>query len=480
MVQPTEVQSIVEEVVRRLMQQGGVNLMRPAQKPASAEATPGAPGVFDSMDDAIEAASAAFQQFRSHTLAQREKYVAVLRRVGLEHAEAWAKEEEKETKLGRWQHKVRKFDAVCHFTPGTEDLSTWAKTGDRGLTIEEQAPYGVIGAITPSTHPCATLICNGIGFIASGNTGAFNPHPGGKRIFAQAVATLNRELMAAGAPANLLTTVAEPTLETAEKLFHHGKTRVILVTGGPGVVKAALAAPKKAITAGPGNPPAVVDETADLDRAAKDIIAGASFDNNVLCIGEKEVFCVASVLDELKRRMVAHGCVELTRAQVDALAEKAFVRKGDEVIVNRDLVGRNASVLAAAIGLSGVSDDVPLLIAEVGFDHLFVQEEQMMPCLPLVRCKDVDEAMDMAVRAEHGYRHTFTMHSRNVEAMGRMARLCDASIFVKNGPSFAGLGYGGEGYCSYSIASPTGEGLTSARTFTRKRRCVLVDNFRII
>ncbi len=104
----------------------------------------------------------------------------------------------------------------------------------------------------------------------------------------------------------------------------------------------------------------------------------------------------------------------------------------------------------------------------------------MMPFLPLVRVPDVNAAIDQAVAAEHGYRHTAVMHSRNVESMTRMARECRCTLFVKNGASTAGLGAGGEGYTSFSIATPTGEGATSARTFTRQRRCTLVDYFRIV
>ncbi|MDX2175923.1 MAG: aldehyde dehydrogenase family protein [Candidatus Sumerlaeia bacterium] len=469
-----EIEAVVAEVLGRMNGHA-------APKPPPAPAAGGRmPGVFETMDQAVEAAEKAFFEFRGHTMEQRERYVAVLRRVGLEMKEPWSRAEEAETKLGRWSHKVLKFDAVCKYTPGTEDLPTWAKTGDHGLTIEEYAPYGVVAAVTPSTHPCATLICNGIGFLAAGNAGVFNAHPASKRVFAEAVAHLNRELVAAGAPENLLTTIAEPTVESAEAMFRHPKTRLILVTGGPAVVNAALAVPKKAITAGPGNPPVVVDATADLATAARHLVAGAGFDNNVLCIGEKEVFCVDRVFDAFKRELLAQGCVELDRPSIDRLATAAFPRHDGKVGLNRNLVGRNASVLAEAAGLRGLGSEVPLLIGEVDAAHDFVQEEQLMPFLPLVRVRDVDEAIARSLDAEHGYRHTAVMHSRDVAALSRMARACDCSIFVKNGPCFAGLGYGGEGYCSFSIASPTGEGLTSARTFARKRRCTLVDSFRIV
>jgi acyl-CoA reductase-like NAD-dependent aldehyde dehydrogenase len=255
--------------------------------------------------------------------------------------------------------------------------------------------------------------------------------------------------------------------------------RVLLATGGPGVAKAAMASPKKAIVAGPGNPPVVVDETADIDRAARDIIAGASFDNNILCIGEKQVFAVESVADELKARLVRHSGYELTPAQIEELAKHAFVKtpKG-ELVVNRELVGRNAAVLAERVGVH-LDEQVLMLIGETDASHVFVHEEQMMPFLPIVRVPNVEQAIRLAIESEHGYRHTAVIHSRNIENMHNMARAVDTTIFVKNGPSYGGVGIGGEGFCTFSIAGPTGEGLTSARTFTRQRRCSLVDYFRI-
>jgi aldehyde dehydrogenase len=400
--------------------------------------------------------------------------------VGLREAERWARETVAETGMGRVEHKLKKFQVVAARTPGTEDLEPWARSGDHGLVLEERAPYGLIAAVTPSTHPVPTLMNNAISMIAGGNTVVFNPHPASKGVFADAVRTFNRELMAVGAPPNLITTIAVPTIESAGEMFHHPKTRIIMVTGGPGVVKAALEVPKKAITAGPGNPPVVVDETADLANAARSITLGGGFDNNVLCIGEKEVFCVAGVFDALMAEMEKAGNVRLNAAQIEALSAKAFIRKGGHVITNRDLVGRNARVLAEAIGLSGVPDSALLLFGETTFDHLFVQEEQLMPFMPFVRCGSFEEALELALKAEHGYRHTAVIHSRNIENMSVMARRCDCSIFVKNGPTAAGLAVGGEGYTSFSIASPTGEGLTTARTFTRKRRCTLVDAFRIV
>lgn len=476
-----EIRSIVDRVLEQI--QGGAS--GGARVSPSRVAAPSGPlmGVFEDMDAACEAAAEAFPAFQRVSLEKRTRLVNKLREIGLQYAEDFARRTVDETKMGRVDHKVLKFKLVAEKTPGPEIIQPVAFTGDRGLTTIEYAPYGVIGAVTPSTHPVPTLLNNLISILSAGNTVVFNAHPASKRVFAYAVDIFSRAMAAMGAPPNLFTTVAEPTVETAQRMFHHPKVRVLLVTGGPAVVREALRTPKKAITAGPGNPPVVVDETADLVKAGRDIVVGASFDNNILCIGEKEVFVVERVADALKRELLKNRCIEITAEQIEALTGKAFVWEGGvgcgSPRLNRDLVGRSAATLAAAIGLR-VPEETLLLIGETGKDHPFVQEEQMMPFLPIVRCRDFDQALEWAFEAEHGHGHTAVIFSRNIENMHRMAVKMNVSLFIKNGPSVAGLGSGGEGYTSFSIASPTGEGCTTAKTFTRERRCTLVDYFRIV
>ena len=436
-------------------------------------------GVFGDADAAVAAARCAQEQLLSMTLEDRKRIIEAIRGTLRSEAESFARRTLEETGMGRLEDKIRKHHVAADTTPGVEDLQAFSWTGDHGLTVVEMAPYGVIAAITPSTHPVPTMASNAIGIIAAGNAAVFNAHPAAKQISAAAVQRLNTAIVEAGGPANLITIIEHPTVESATRLFNHAGVDVILVTGGPAVARAAMSCPKKAIVAGPGNPPVVVDETADLERAARDIVDGASFDNNLLCIGEKQVFVVDSVADSLKSLMVRYSAYELNPEQIEQLARAAFVSDGGgEPRVNRELVGRDAAVLGARIGLQ-LDDSLRLLIGETDAGHIFVREEQMMPFVPIIRVPNVDQGIRAAVESEHGYRHTAVIHSRNIENMHNMARAADTTVFVKNGPSYAGLGIGGEGFGTYSIAGPTGEGLTSTRTFTRQRRCSLVDYFRI-
>jgi acyl-CoA reductase-like NAD-dependent aldehyde dehydrogenase len=450
-------------------------------RPSFREAAGDAPGIFATVDEAVRAAREAQPRFAALPLATRAAIIRAIRAAMLENNEALAAAARDETGLGRFEDKIVKNRLVTEKTPGLEELYPQSVTGDHGLTLVEPAPFGVIGAITPSTNPTSTIICNAIGMLAAGNAVVFNAHPGAKRCSIQAVVLLNRAIAAAGGPANVVTCLAEPTIETAQEIMRHPAVRLVVVTGGGAVVKAAMASGKRAICAGPGNPPVVVDETADIDKAGRDIVLGASTDNNIICTDEKEVLCVAMVADGLLKSMSRNGAVLLDRARVAQLEKVVFASTNGPrkpAVVNRELIGKNADVILAKIGMN-VPASVRLAVAEVDEDHPLLWTEQMMPIMPVCRVASADAAIDLAVRVEGGNRHTAVMHSKNLDNLSRMAKECDCSIFVKNGRSQAGLGLDGEGYCSFTIASPTGEGMTGPRTFSRSRRCVLVDHFRI-
>ena len=442
-------------------------------------------GVYEDMNEAIDAATQGYKAIRAMSLADREKVIDVIRRLTREEAPIMAALGVAETKMGRVDHKTAKHNLVADKTPGTADIVAQAKTGDFGLTLTEMAPFGVVGSITPSTNPSETVICNSIGMIAAGNGVVFNPHPNAIATSNYAVDLVNRASAEAGGPKVLVASVVKPTLESADVMYKHPAIKLLVCTGGPGVVKSVLSSGKKAIGAGAGNPPVIVDDTADVRKAGKDIIDGCSFDNNLPCIAEKEVFAFANIADELIDSMKANGAYLIDKATADKLADIVLVDKKNpktgvvNKIVNRDCVGRDAKVLLAKVGIE-VCDKIRCIICETEFDHPFVQHELMMPILPIVRVRDIDQAIDLAVKAEHGNRHTAHMHSKNIDHLTRFARAVETTIFVKNAPSYAGIGFGGEGHTTFTIAGPTGEGITSARSFTRYRRCVLSESFRII
>ena len=445
--------------------------------PARTEAPKKGHGCFKTVSDAVGAADIAQKTLVALPLEKRREIIANIRKRTAEDVRAFSAFAVEETGLGRVDDKIKKNLLVIYRTPGPEILEPIAFTGDDGLTLIERAPYGVIAAITPSTNPTETIICNGIGMVSGGNTVVFNTHPGAKGCSAYVIDVINRASMEVGGPDNIMTVIESPTIESANELLRFKGIRLNVVTGGPAVVKAAMNAGKKAICGGPGNPPVVVDDAADIDQAARGIIAGASFDNNVICCDEKETFVVEKVADKLLETMVAHGAVLLRNHQVTRLERLILNQERDHTQTR--WVGKNAAEYLKQIDVP-YKGDPRLIVCETDFNHPFVQLELLMPIMAVVRVKDVHEGIDLAVKAEHGFGHTASMYSKNIDHLHRMARASNVSIYVKNAPNFAGLGFQGEGYTSFTIASPTGEGLTTARTFTRERRCTLAGHFRIV
>lgn len=467
---------IAREVVARLQQDGR---SVPAAAPAPAAAPP-APatgdGVFATVDEAVRAAAEAQVRVAAMSLEDRGRIVAIIRRLCAANAPEWARLELDESKLGRLDHKIEKLKNI-RYVIGVEAMKPEARTDSTGLCLIERAPWGVIGMILPATHSVPTMASNAINVISAGNTAVFSPHPAAARVAALALAAFNREIERETGLKNAITTMASASIRSAEEVFHHPGVALLCVTGGPAVVRAAAKTGKRVIAAGPGNPPVVVDETADLDLAAESIVLGASFDNNLLCISEKEIFVVESVFEEFRAAMKRAHAWELDRAAVARLTAAAFRTDTDakgtsHTHVSKELLGKDVAVLAAAAGIAAPAG-TPLLFGETTAEHPFVQEEQMMPFVPVVRVRDVDAGIAAALQAEHGYRHTALMHSRNIDRVTRMARAINTTLFVHNAACVAGLGTGAPGYLSFSIATPTGEGVTTPLTFTRERQIAL-------
>jgi acyl-CoA reductase-like NAD-dependent aldehyde dehydrogenase len=439
-------------------------------------------GIHPTIDAAVAAARNAQRRSAQIGLDARRTIVEAMRQAMTREGRRLGYLAHEETGLGRPDDKTIKNRIVTTGTPGPEDLEPQIVTGDTGMMVTEWAPYGVIGSISPTTNPTSTIINNSIAMISAGNAVVFNVHPNAKLVSVENIKVLNRAIVEAGGPPDLITAVPSPTLESARELMYHPDVRVLLVTGGPGVVKEALKTQKKAITAGPGNPPAVVDQTADLSRAGRDIVNGASFDNNIICTDEKTTIVVDSAADRLVQAMTAAGAYRLKEHELKRLERVIFTElgaPGKPGHIDPEWIGKDAAKILGAISVN-VDPSIRLVVAEVPVEHSLVWTEQMMPVMPVVRVKDVDTAIDLAVRSEHGFRHTASIHSANVSTITAMARAMNCSIFVANGPNYAGLGEGGEGFTSFSIASPTGEGLTRPRTFSRVRRVTVVGSLRYV
>jgi aldehyde dehydrogenase len=479
-IQEQVIAEIAKEVVARLRIQ-----MQLPQSPSSLTPAPSASrdGVFSTVDDAVNAAFEAQKKVAAMSLEDRGRMIDIIIRICNDRREELGRMEMEETKVGRLDHKILKLTNM-RFVQGVEAMRSAARSDSTGLCIIERAPWGVIGMMLPVTHSVPTMASNAINILAAGNTAVFGPHPSGAKVAQYALQLWNREIERELGVANVLTTTLTPSIEAAEQIFGHPKVALLCVTGGAAVAKAATKFGKRVIAGGPGNPPVVVDETADLDRAARCIIDGASFDNNLLCIAEKEVFVVASVADAFIAAMHRAGAYQLDAAAIERLSQAAFTFDGNgkgcgRAHLKKGLVGKDVAVLAAAAGVS-VPANTPLLFGETNEDHPFVVEEQMMPFIPVVRVPNADAGIAASVKAEHGYRHTAIIHTQNVETATRMARALNTTLFIQNAASPASLGVGGPGYFSHTIATPTGEGITTPLSFTRERQMVVGNALRII
>ena len=469
--QATLIQNVVQEVMRQIGSGNGASSPLP---PAG-----GSFGVFTDVDAAVVAAADSQRKLAAGGLEMRDEIVKLIKRIVVENKNEWARVEFEETKVGRLDHKVAKLELLPD-VPGVEFLKAAAHSGDEGISLDEAAPWGVLGVITPVTHSVPTLTANAVSMIASGNAMVVNAHPSGAKSARLAVETYNRAIAQRFGIENLISIIDPPTLRSAEEIFRHPDIPMLVATGGPAVARAAMKQPKRAVVAGPGNPPVVVDETADFDNAARSIIAGGGFDNNLLCVGEKEVFVVESVFDQMMAAMERAGAVRLNATEIDKLTAAAFeTGKDGHAHVSKNLVGKDTTVLAEAAGRP-LASRVDLLFGETDESNPFVPEEQMMPFVPFVRVPNVDRAIDLAIKHEHGFGHTAIIHSNNLATITKMGRVMNTTMFVANGPSTAGLGIGGEGYLSYSIATPTGEGITTPLTFTRFRRATVAGALRVV
>jgi propionaldehyde dehydrogenase len=463
-----QIEEIVSQVLRTL-QQGGPAAVQPTLSAGASSSSRA--GVFATATEAIAAAKTAQAAFVKLGFAKRREIIEAIKEVSLANAKRLADLAVQDTNMGNAAHKVMKNEGAVTLSPGVDDLISEAISGDSGTLLIEYVPFGVINSITPTTNPTSTAINHAIIMLSAGNAVVFSPHPNARDCTEETMHVINEAMVKAGAPPNLLTSVANASLRTAKEIMEHPDIAMLVATGGASVVKAALSSGKKTIAAGPGNPPAIIDETADIQEAAKHVIAGTSFDNNLLCIGEKALFVIESVANETIRALTQSGGHLLGASQREAL-ESVVTENGES---NKEYIGKDTLTILNAAGITAPAQTTAIVV-EVPADHGFVINEYLMPILPVVRCSDFDEALTGAMRAEGGRGHTAVLHTNNAKRITQFNKVMDCSVVVINAPSYASCGLEGEGFLAMTIAGPTGEGFTRPRTFTRQRRLTIANN----
>jgi propionaldehyde dehydrogenase len=344
----------LDDLVRRVLEQ----LDKPPAAASRPLVGPKYRGVFSTIDEAIAAVELAQKRFYRVSIAQRKAIIQAVRKVGVDSAQRMAQMAVEESGMGRVADKVLKHMLVSEKTPGPEILNPTAFVGDDGLMVEECAPFGTILAITPVTNPTATIINNTISMLSAGNTVFYAPHPGAMKTSLTMIDLINEAIEGVGGPSNLIVSLDTASIETVNTLMKHPKIALLCVTGGTPVVDVALTSGKRAIGAAAGNPPALVDDTADPEKAARDIVAGHSFDNNMPCTSEKEVVVTAEIADRLLLAFTHANALVLDPKLLPAL--EAVVLNEKRNGPNRKFIGKNACVILKEWALRRMMNCAPL------------------------------------------------------------------------------------------------------------------------
>lgn len=430
----------------------------------------------DAVEEAVSASREAFLAYSKLTLNKRREIITAVKEQMILLVDKMASMEMAETRMGNAQDKCTKLLLSIQKTPGVEDLVTDVLTGDDGMTLYEYSAYGIVCAVQPGTNPCATLICNSIGMLAAGNSVIHIPHPRCVRASDFAASRINEIVYDVSGINNLVITFPESSMLLAEGIMNHPDVALVVATGGGKMLTNALGSAKRVIGAGEANPVVIVDETADIKKAAKDIVDGAAFDHNIMCISEKSIVVVSEIADRFIEELKQQGVYYVSdEAEMISLVKTVLT---SNVTMNRAMEGKSANKILEAAKIP-CEREIRLIVVDTVKTHPFVTLEMLMPLVPLVRVRDFEKALEAALFIEQGLRHTAMIHSQSIDRVNKAAHIMQTSLFVKNGSSLAGIGVNGEGNTSFSIANITGEGLTTARHFARRRRCTLTNGFSI-
>jgi propionaldehyde dehydrogenase len=455
-----QIEEIVRGVVENLVTTSGTSTFKAAPGISSGN------GIFEKIGDAISAAKDAQPKLIDLGREARFRIIENIKKRCLENAEKFAKLTIDETKIGRYEDKITKNEVAVNLSPGPEDLDIKTYSDEVSTIIIDRSPYGLIAAITPMTNPTPGIINNAIVMISAGNSIVFLPHPAAHNCSLEAIKVIHSAIVEAGGPANLVTGAASSKVENVSAAFKSDNVDMITATGGPGIVRLSMKSGKKVIGAGPGNPPVIVDESADIERAAVEIMNGASFDNNILCNEEKACICIRSISDKLLSAFSRNNTVVLNREQAEKVVN-LIVKDGE---INKDYIGQDA---ARILGDAGINCDSGIRLAVFVTDqesHPVIQHEQLMPVLPILLVDSFKEAMAAALRIEHGFGHTAMIHSKDIDRITQFGQMINTTNFIVNARSQAMAAEKAKGGTAWTIAGATGEGNTTPRSYTKERR----------
>lgn len=389
----------------------------------------------------LEAAAAAAPGLASLNQEAIDGVVDAVREAALPHLEAWARLAVEETGFGNVADKTAKnrfaADQVYRHIRPMRTVGVLAR--DEGARVVEiAAPAGVVAAVVPSTNPTSTAINKILIALKAACPVVVSPHPGARKCVAEVSRILGDAAVRAGAPEGSVGCMTDVALAGTRELMGHERTAVILATGGTGLVRAAYSSGKPAFGVGPGNVPAYVDRSADVAKAARDIVSGKTFDHGVLCSAENAVVADAPVAGDLRAAMESRGAFFLDEEQSRRLSALAVTPSGN---LNTDIVGRSATVIAEKAGIP-VPEGTRCLVAtltSVG-PSAPLSREKLSPILAFY----VEEGWEAAcarcleILAYGGMGHTMSIHARDRDLIMKFAMSKPVFRVVVNSPAAVG------------------------------------------
>ena len=393
------------------------------------------------VDELVGKARVAQQVIEKCSQREVDSYVQAIGKIIYDHAEELAREAVDETRMGVYEDKVAKNKGKSRtIWNSLKDKKTVGviQTDTEKALLYVAKPKGVVGAVTPTTNPIVTPMCNAMFALKGRNAIIVSPHPRAKKCSTHAVQLMNEALQKLGAPENLIQVIEEPTMELSQELMK--AVDVIIATGGMGLVKAAYASGKPAYGVGAGNVQTIIDRGYDYDQAAKDIIAGRKFDNGIICSGEQSIIAPQDEHAQVMAAFVQNGACYIDKDEDVEKFRQALFPNGT---LNGDLVGQSVQIIAEAAGVAVPEGSKVIILKACGKGDLDVLcKEKMCPCLITLTYETFGEAIDIAKTnlLYEGAGHTAVVHSSNKQHIEEAGVSLPVSRLVVNQPSATGAG----------------------------------------
>ncbi|MHB1376701.1 MAG: aldehyde dehydrogenase family protein [Candidatus Humimicrobiaceae bacterium] len=385
-------------------------------------------------------AKTAYDLFSTGSQEKVDKVVEAMALAGIKESERLARLAVEETGYGIVEDKIIKnIFASRDVYESIKDLKTAGVISRDNVKkiIEIAHPMGVVAAITPTTNPTSTVIFKALICVKSRNAVVFAPHPHAVRCSFEAARVMAEAAVSAGAPAGLISCMYTLTLEGTKELMASKNVAIILATGGPAMVKSAHSYGKPALGVGPGNTPVYVDKSADIEKAAKDIISSKSFDNGVICASEEAVIVHKDVEGQLRNMMIKNGAYFLSESEIEK-AGKVLV-KGNSM--NAEMVGKSVQIIADAAGIN-VPAGTKLLVGQLlGVGPQYPLSREILS--PIVAYYIADNWIEGCERCLElinfgGVGHTMVIHSMDEEVITEFAHRKPVFRFLVNTPASQG------------------------------------------